>query len=360
MNNSFFRQALFLGVLIAIGIVLFRQLYFFVGAFLGAVTLYVVLRRTMFRMTEELRCHRWLASLILVTVAALCLGGLGWLLVSTVGSELTGLDFNAAVRSLDGLLDRVNEALGLHIIPQDILNRSDGVMRKVANGVLNTTYSFTTNIFMMLLILYFMLAQGRKMEKRFMDYVPFKDASLGMIKRETKTMIYSNAVGMPVILALQTLVSTLIYWLLGFGDPWFWGFLTALCGLVPVVGTMLIYLPVAVWLAATGEMWNGIILAVYGMVVISNADNVFRIVLLRKVADTHPLVVIFGVLLGLPLFGFWGIIFGPLFISVFMLLIKIYYREYGLLQDEPAATEPEVRKNVPAHFKKIHERVSKR
>ena len=64
---------------------------------------------------------------------------------------------------------------------------------------------------------------------------------------------------------------------------------------------------------------------------ISNVDNLIRIIFMKSVANTHPLVVVFGVILGVPLFGFWGIIFGPLLISGFLLLIKIYYVEYGLL-----------------------------
>ncbi len=358
-NNALFRQLLFLTILIGIGVILFRQLNFFVGAFLGAITIYVVLRNTMFRLVEKYEIRRWIASLMLVTVTALVLAAFGWLAVKTVGSELINISFDNLILSGENLLRHINERLGLDIVPQDILNRSDGMIKSIVNGILNTTYSFTANIFMMLLILYFMFTSGRRLEAKVWAYAPFKDKSLEMIRHEAKTMIYSNAVGMPVILVLQTLVSTLIYWLLGFADPWFWGFVTALCGLIPAVGTMIVYIPVAIWLMTSGEVLNGVILALYGMIVISNVDNVLRIVLLRKVADTHPLVVIFGVILGIPLFGFWGIIFGPLFISGFILLIKIYYMEYGLIEEVPEPVK-RVRKSVPHHFKKIHEKVHKK
>lgn len=361
-DNAFFRQLLFLGVLIAVGVILFKQLNFFVGAFLGSITLYVVMRRQMFDLVERQGLQRWVAALLLVGVSAAALAALGFVLVVSVGSELSNLDIDSIERSAAAALGWVNARFGLDLIPHDIIARSDGLIQKLTNGVLNTTYSFTANIFMMLIVLYFMLTSGRKMEAKLWTYAPFKDRSLEVIKREVKTMIYSNAVGMPVILALQTVVSTLIYWLLGFADPWFWGFLTALCGLIPVLGTMLVYVPVAIWLIGQGQPWDGVILLAYGMTVISNADNVFRIVLLRKVADTHPLVVIFGVLLGIPLFGFWGIIFGPLFISGFILLIKIYYVEYGLLGDDARlddAPKP-IRKSVPHHFKKWHERLHKK
>ncbi len=340
-ENSFFRRLLFLVVLAAIAVVLFRQLNFFVGAFLGAITIYVVLRRTMFRLVEKWKWHRWIAALMLVGATSLVLAGFGYILVRAVGSEVSDLDVSALIANVNVALEKINAQLGLELIPKDIISQGDDVIKAVVNGILNTTYSFTANIFMMLLILYFMLTSGRVMERKAWDYAPFTGNSLNMVKREAKTMIYSNAVGMPVILVLQTLASTLIYWLLGLSNPWFWGFLTALCGLVPAVGTMLVYLPMAAWLIFSGDVWNGIILFLYGTVVISNLDNVLRIVLLHKVADTHPLVVVFGVILGIPLFGFWGIIFGPLFISGFMLLVKIYYMEYGLLGDDENRHRPE-------------------
>lgn len=347
---------LFLTVLIAVAVILFRQLQFFVGAFLGAVTIYVVLRNVMFRMTEKHGMRHWRAALLLVAATALLLTGFGWLSVKAVGSGVENFHVDELLKSLNSVAGRIEERLDLDILPDNVVNKSDGTLKKLAGGVLNATYSFAANLFMMLIVLYFMLTRGRQMETHLWQYVPFRDNSLTMIKHELKTMIYSNAVGMPVILVLQALVSTLIYWLLGFDNPWFWGFITALCGLLPLLGTAFVYVPVSIWLLARGDTLAGVVLMIYGLTVISNADNVFRIVLLRKVADTHPLVVIFGVLLGIPMFGFWGIIFGPLFISGFLLLAKIYYMEYGPMEypcEEELHNRP-VRKSVPRHFSQIH------
>lgn len=356
-QNSFFRHFLFLAVLIAIGCIIFQQLNFWVGAFLGAITIYVVLRHPMFSLVEKYHIRRWIASLFLVMMTALVLAGFGYLLVKAIGSEVPKINMQGFVTNINTVPKQINETLGISLVPEDLVERSDGIIESMFTTILNTTYSFAANVFMMLIVLYFMLASGRKMEERMWLYSPFKERSLCLIKREAKNMIYSNAVGIPVILILQILVSTLIYWILGFGNYFFWGFLTGICGLIPIVGTSLVYIPVAIYMMADGDIWSGIILLAYGMIIISNTDNVFRILLMRKVADTHPLVVIFGVILGIPLFGFWGIIFGPLFISGFILLIKIYYVEYRLI-DEP--TDEELcrppRKRVPRHFTRIAEK----
>ncbi|MCD8073076.1 MAG: AI-2E family transporter, partial [Alistipes sp.] len=85
------------------------------------------------------------------------------------------------------------------------------------------------------------------------------------------------------------------------------------------------------------NIWIALIVLLYGVLIISNTDNVIRIGLMKKVNNTHPLIVIFGVIIGIPLFGFWGIIFGPLFLSIFFLLIRIYYTEYQLLRSQEEA-----------------------
>jgi len=77
-----------------------------------------------------------------------------------------------------------------------------------------------------------------------------------------------------------------------------------------------------------GKQWQGIATLVYGIVVIGNIDNVMRFVIQKKFADVHPLITVFGVIIGLQLFGLPGLIFGPLMISYFLLGVKIYRKNY--------------------------------
>ena len=209
----------------------------------------------------------------------------------------------------------------------------------MVSSLINTTYSFAANVFMMLVILYFMLLKGRKMERHINSYVPFKGKSLCLLKQEVKTIIFSNALGIPIVMLSQALAACLIYWLLGMNNIVFWAFVTAVCGLIPMVGTVIVSVPLGAYMIYSGELWQGILMIALGVLVIANVDNLCRMILMNKVADTHPLIVIFGVILGIPLFGFWGIIFGPLLISGFLLLMKIYYKEYDLLPQEAQARE---------------------
>jgi predicted PurR-regulated permease PerM len=81
-------------------------------------------------------------------------------------------------------------------------------------------------------------------------------------------------------------------------------------------------------LLSTNQNWQGMGLLTYGVIVISNVDNVFRFVLQKKFANVHPLITVFGVIIGIQLFGLPGFIFGPLLISYFILGVKIYQSAY--------------------------------
>jgi predicted PurR-regulated permease PerM len=104
--------------------------------------------------------------------------------------------------------------------------------------------------------------------------------------------------------------------------------------MLPVVGAALAYVPLALIFFANNEVGRGIFMLIYGFGVIGTVDNVFRFTLAKKIGNIHPLVTVFGVIIGLSIFGFIGLIFGPLLISLFLLLLKIYSNEFIVKQRE--------------------------
>lgn len=338
--NPVFRQLLFLLVLIATGLILFDQLDFFIGAFLGAVVFYIVFRNLLFRMIDKRHWRAGIASLVLILGLTVVLLGVGFLIFEVVASEVSDIDTARFLGSVKAMPDRINGLLGFAAVTDSLFSQTSGFFTKLASGILNSAYSFAANVFMMLVILYFMLAYARKMEQKVRAYIPFKGQSFDLLAHEVHNMIYSNAVGIPLVMLSQGVVAGLVYWAFGLNNAVFWAFVTAFCGLIPMIGTVIVSVPLGLYLISGGEVWQGIVLMLCGVFLIANVDNLVRIVLLGKVANTSPLVVIFGVILGIPLFGFWGIIFGPLLISSFLLLVKIYYVEYDLLDPKEARSRP--------------------
>ena len=329
-HNKFFRQALFLFLLIVLGAVIIRELNFFLGCFLGAITIYVVLRKPYFYLTNKRKWSSVKASIVIVFFMAISLIALGAGVFNLVYTKFASANLSSLFNGVDVISNKIYELTGYHLIPKDIIAQSKNILMNLLSVLLNTTYSVAANVFMMFVVLYFMFIKAHKMEHTIIAYTPFKGEDLKRIKTDIKNIIYSNAVGIPLIMFAQSFIAWIGYWAIGVPDAIFWGFLTGLFGIVPLLGTTLIWLPIGTYLITTGGgIWPGIILIIYGLLIIGNTDNIIRFILLKKAANVHPLITIFGVIMGIPLFGFWGIIFGPLLISSFLLLIKIYYTEYS-------------------------------
>ena len=141
-NNLFFRQLLFLSVLILMGVVMLRELSFIIGSFLGAITLYIVFRPLQYRLIDRYRWRPWLASLLLVFLALLVLAGLLFGVFRVVSAEIINIDFKSLLSGLDNVVEKINRELPFNLIPASYLSDSSAYLTKAAGSIINTTYSF--------------------------------------------------------------------------------------------------------------------------------------------------------------------------------------------------------------------------
>ena len=111
-------------------------------------------------------------------------------------------------------------------------------------------------------------------------------------------------------------------------EPWLWFVATTIAAMLPVVGAAIIYVPLTIMLFVQGYTGKGISMGLWGFILIGLVDNVFRLLVNKRLGNIHPLITIFGVIVGVQLFGFIGLIFGPLLIALFILLLRIYASEF--------------------------------
>ena len=325
--NHIIKQISFVIVLVTAFILIVTKLNYFASSFLGALTLYVLLRGTHRKMLEK-GWNKLLATSTLLTATILIVFGVGGAVFGVVFSEVKNFQPQILLDNANQIHEAILDATGYNIFSTDVV---DPVIKSVGNflpNLFSKAGSIIANGMMMVFILFFMLQESKKMETLLEESLPLKKDSVNLLKKETQSMVISNSIGVSLILIIQAFIAGLIYWLLGAGDPVVWGLLTGLFGLIPVIGTAGIWLPLAVNLLLGGFIWQGIVLLLCGALIIASIDNLIRMVFLKKYANVHPLVAIFGIIVGLNLFGFWGIIFGPLVISGFFLLCKIYKTEY--------------------------------
>lgn len=325
------RQVFFLALIVLCGVLLARELYSFLPALLGAVTLYLITRKWMLYMTETRKWKTGAAAAILMVLTFLIIlipiGTLIQMMSSKVSYAIE--HSNEVVEAVKKIITDIELRFGVEIVNAENVNKLSGFIAQAAPKILNATFSTLVTIFFMYFILFFMLVNVRTMERGLYAYIPLKDENIEKLGREMHSLVFSNAVGIPVIAFLQGIVAVIGYYALGVKEPWFWMVVTSITAMIPFIGAALAYVPLAIIFFANDEIARGIIMLIFGFGVIGTVDNVFRFTLARKIGNVHPLITIFGVIIGLQLFGFIGLIFGPVLISMFILLLKIYSNEFS-------------------------------
>lgn len=324
------RQVFLIALILFIGIILFRELASFLPALLGALTLYILLRSSYFRLTEVRKWKRAPTALLLMfSSLVVILFPIALLLQMLSGKFAYALEHSGElVTSLKQVVSEIELRYHLVILSDENINKVGAWMASLLPKMLGATFNSLSTIFFLYFILYFLFMQGRAFEKALTIYMPFRADNVGLLEKEVHSMVVANAVGIPVVAFAQGVVGLIGYWLIGVQEPFFWFGVTCIAGMLPVIGAALAYIPLIIIFLANGQTAQGIAMFVFGFGVIGTVDNVLRFTLLRKIGDVHPLVTVFGVIAGLSLFGFIGLIFGPLLISLLLLLIRIYRSEY--------------------------------
>lgn len=317
-------------IILLMGVVIFFQVTPFLGGVLGASTIYILLRGQAFYLTEQQHVKRSIMAVLMlletILIFLIPLALLVWLIVSQL--QAVNLNSHSLIAPVEQVTAFIREKTGYDVLSSGNIQSVIAILPKVGQAVMGSIGSFAVNVLVLLLVLYFMLTGGRRMEAYLGDILPFNNRNKKEVLHEFHMVVRSNAIGVPLLAILQGAVAMLGYYIFGAPGALLWGIVSCFATIIPVVGTAIIWIPLVVYLGVNGSWGYAIGLAAYCIVVVANVDNLIRSVLQKKMADTHPLITIFGVVIGLPLFGFMGVIFGPLLLAIFVLCVKIFKEEY--------------------------------
>jgi predicted PurR-regulated permease PerM len=332
ISNNIIRQVLLLSTIILLALILFEQLKVFLPSLLGSYTLFVLLKKWMYILTGKYKWKRSHAATFLMVVSFIVVLLPVVMLINLLSSRI-----NFAIQHSSQVLNTMEQFIRRYERQYDIEVFTDkNVQQLTAWGaetlpkLLGATFNSLITVVFTYFILYFMLMEGRKMETALVDLMPLKNENVQRIRKETNALVYSNAIGIPLIALFQGVLGLIGYLALGVSEPLFWFAVTCIASMIPVLGASLAYVPVGILLFAGGRSVSGLIMLAYGFGVVSTLDGVFRFWLQKKIGDVHPLITAFGVILGINLFGFIGLIFGPILISLLILLIRIYASEFSV------------------------------
>jgi predicted PurR-regulated permease PerM len=329
--NTTIRQMFFIVIIIGLGGLIFWQLKNFIPAFLGAYTLYVLLRKWFFQLTIKLKGRASLAAILLMIgsfiVILLPINGLIGILTSRILPAIK--QPNELWASAELMIHNLEKRYGLEVLTQQNLRNLGEWGVNEIQGVVGATFNGLIMVVVMYFILFFMFTEAKNLEKNLHKWWPLKPENATFLKKQLNNLVVSNAIGIPLVALLQGIVALIGYWIAGVDEPFLWFIATCVAAVIPILGAALVYVPLAIILLAQNHTWQGVFLFLFGFIIIGSVDNLFRFWLQKRMGNVHPLITIFGVIIGLNIFGFMGLIFGPILLSLFLLLMDIYNKEFG-------------------------------
>ena len=325
-----YRKYSLITIILGLGLLLFLKMTPFMGGILGACTSYIMVRDQMLYLTQKKKIRKSVTAIILLIEAILCflvpLSLAVWLLISKL--QTVNVDTATFVDTITNLADWIRRKTEYDLLSKENISSIASILPGIGQFLMGGISSFAVNLFVLVFVLYFMLIGGTKMEQYIYELLPFSDSNKKHVMNEINMIVRANAIGIPLLAIIQGAIATLGYYLFDAPSALLFGFLTCFATVIPIVGTTLVWFPLAAYMAISGDWPHAIGLLLYCGLIVTNIDNLIRFILQKKMADTHPLITIFGVVIGLSLFGFMGVIFGPLLISIFILCVNIFKEQY--------------------------------
>jgi len=330
--------ALILVISVLVGLICWN-LALFIPSVLGAVTLYIVCRKFNYYLIEEKNWKPWASSMFLMVASLIILILPVYFIVDMLVAKAGNAQ--AYMEKFNIFLEKIHQfvfqKVGFDILSKENIAKVTNFAGTLSTKVLNTTVNTFTVIVSMYFILYFMFAKARLFEKIVSRAMPFKRKNIQLLGDKFIKLVMANAIGIPVVALGQGLVALIGYWIFGCPSPMLLFALTAVASMLPVVGAAIVYVPVGIFMIAEGQTGPGVGILLYGLIIVGLTDNLLRFTLLKKLEDIHPLVTVFGIILGMNIFGFMGLIFGPILMSITVLLIQVYRDEFS--EDETPELE---------------------
>jgi len=329
MTQTSLKQFFLIAIIIGLSILLFYNLYFILDALLGAIIIAILsVKPIAFLEKKKIKASR--AELIYFIGAILAIIVPITVLVIVLRSQWNSIYnfLNHYSQSIQIIGQKINEETGLDIVNGELLKTMAIKVSSLIPKVLNSSLDLVTTIGVMCFLLYFFIKEGSALRKGFLSILPIKESNKETLYNLIYQSVMSNTLMMPLVALVQAIIAWIGYLIIGVNNSLIWFFATFFASMIPFFGAGLIYIPLGILLFFKGQQTSGIFIIIWGIIAVSSSDNILRIFFMKKFDNTHPLVTFLGVLAGLNIFGFLGIIFGPLLISLLLILIKIYREEY--------------------------------
>ena len=315
-------------LIFVLGLGLTYALWPFSTGLIGAPVLYIMFA-PMYRWLVRLGIKPGLAAGLVILLGILLIVGPGLSFLGVVANEAQDMA-TGVIRS--PLLTRLRE---LRIGPYDVGAQIESFGSSLVSwigasavGLIGTATRLGIQLTIAFFGLYYLLQEPEAAWRQVRPFIPFSGRNAEILRERFRGVTISTLIGTLLTASIQGLLVGVAFWLTGIPNALFWGVVTVIVAILPVVGSALVWGPGVLHLALDGRYGMAIALALWGAVVVGNVDNVIRPIVFRRWAQIHPFITIIGAFAGIRYFGLLGLLIGPLAISYFFELIRMYREEY--------------------------------
>ncbi len=209
----------------------------------------------------------------------------------------------------------------------DILGKTSDWMMEGATIFLKETTNFLISLILIVISMYFFFIDGKKLLEKLMYLSPLPNKYDKEIFRKFRDVSYSGMIATFVTAVGQGIVGAIGFAIVGF-PALFAGVIVGLLSLLPYIGSMIFYIPMGLYYLLSGQIWEGVFILAWGIIVIGNTDHLIRALMIKGKAQVNPIFIILSIFGGIMIFGFWGVVLGPLIIAIIVTIFHIYELEY--------------------------------
>jgi predicted PurR-regulated permease PerM len=295
-------------------------------------------------LSKRLRGRRGIAAgLLTFAVVVLLLGPVAMIVTFIVRDGADGVRFiTEAVHSDDvaALVDRLPDSARDNVkdaiarLPSDLtelIGTIDDKTQAVSTvgKALAATGSLVFHTVLMLIALFFLLVRGDELVAWLDSISPLGRGQTKELFATFRRVSYAVIVSTGVTAAVQAIAALVGYWIAQVPSPYFFALLTFFVAFIPAIGAAVVCLFAALLLLVTGHPYMALFLAVWGLAVVGLVDNLVKPLLIKRGLEIHGAIVFFSLIGGLAMFGAIGLLLGPLFVSLFLAVVRMYHRDYS-------------------------------
>ena len=335
-------QLFFVITICAAFLVAFFLVYPFLNYICFALFLAYILhpvRRTLQKKINNRSLCALILILLILIVIILPTIYISFKLVREIRSNLSMMsdspDRYVYLEKIEYLLQRfTGESTDLHVYKQRLIGQVRSFLVRAAPDFLGSLTELVLGLFIMFFVMFYLFQGRRRSFDRFRELIPLAPNLKDKLIEEIKSVTWAVVYGQVMTALVQGTLGGVGFFIFGVPNPILWGFTMIILSFLPVVGTSIIWVPAGILLILSGETFRGIGLLLWGGILVMNVDNFLKPRLISGRSNIHPVTVLLGVLGGLKLFGFIGLVAGPLILALMIALIRFYEEEYLEIKGE--------------------------